>query len=75
MSHAITITTKPWPGHSIPHLIRATCECGGFATGDNAYKWVALMIQDHYAAVGLIGAGAPGSLLPDGVPSVGGGER
>lgn len=70
MSHQVTITATPWPGHEIPHLITGRCDCG-FTTGGNAYKWVAFMIQEHYLEVGLIGRGTPGSLRPDGVPSVG----
>lgn len=42
--HQVTITYTPWPGHEIPYMIKGTCQCG-FTTGNNAFKWVALMIQ------------------------------
>lgn len=71
MSHTVSIGASPWPGRDVPYLFAATCSCG-FTSGDNAFKWVALMTQQHYLDVGLIARGAPGSLHPDGTPTVGG---
>jgi len=51
--HTITIEPMGGSGLSVPFVFRATCSCGAFSSGFNAYKWVALEIQWHYINSGM----------------------
>jgi len=43
--HELTITPRPHHG-SVPYTFRARCVCG-WSYGFNAWKWVAVGVQEH----------------------------